>query len=132
MRTLLEAIALNLLLRGDARRSREDYLDIALSLPFQTDTNTGMGILFKAYGDALCHVAGGVNVLTRAGFGTQGSPEEKELVVEAKATTIQLLQEAFPNIKSVPGELERGFRFWRIVSLLAFFLSFSKPAGSPD
>ncbi len=37
MRNLVEMISMSLLLRGDARRNRDDYLDISLSLPFQTD-----------------------------------------------------------------------------------------------
>lgn len=119
MRALLEAVALNLLLRSDARRAREDYLDIALSLPFQTDTNTGMGILFKAYGDAVCHMAGGVDVVTRAGKGVEGaSEEERTQVKEAKEVVCSMLEEAFPNVKNVTAELQRGFRFWGMVSWL--------------
>jgi hypothetical protein len=37
LRTLLEVTSLNMLLRNDARRARDDLLDIALSLPFQTE-----------------------------------------------------------------------------------------------
>lgn len=107
-----------MLLRSDARRSREDYLDIALSLPFQTDTNTGLGILFKAYGDAVCHMAGSVEILKSAhGKGeTKELVEEKIKVVEAKKMTLGLLEEAFPNVKDVEKELSRGFRFWEMVS----------------
>lgn len=116
MRTLLEATALNILLRSDARRAREDYLDIALSLPFQIDTNTGMGILFKAFGDAVCHLAGGVDVVMRAGSGTTGAtPDEREAVVQAKEQTLELLTGAFPNVKNVTAELQRGLRFWHLV-----------------
>jgi len=117
MRQLLESVALNLLLRSDARRSREDYLDIALSLPFQSETNTGMGILFKAYGDAVCHLAGGVDVVRRAGAPDGPAPEgEKHAVSEAKEQTLGLLDGAFPNVKNVRGELARGLRFWQVVS----------------
>lgn len=120
MRALLESVALNLLLRSDARRAREDYLDIALSLPFQTDTNTGMGILFKAFGDTVCHMAGGVDVVSRAGSGTEGaSEEEKEAVRAAKEQTLSLLDDAFPNVKNVTSELQRGFRFWGMVGRLS-------------
>lgn len=116
MRTLLEATALNLLLRSDARRAREDYLDVALSLPFQTDTNTGMGILFKAFGDAVCHLAGGVDVVMRAGSGTTGATaEERDAVEQAKEQTLELLSGAFPNVKNVTAELQRGLRFWHLV-----------------
>lgn len=116
MRTLLESVAVNLLLRSDARRSREDYLDIALSLPFQSDTNTGMGILFKAFGDAVCHMSGGVDVVTRAGTGTTGASEEEVAAVKAaKEQTLALLDDAFPNIKNVTADLQRGLRFWELV-----------------
>ena len=114
LRGLVESISLNLLLRNDARRSREDYLDISLSLPFQADTNTGMGILFKAYGDAVCHMAGGVDVLkTSAGDGA--TEETVEAVKKAKEMTLGLLEEAFPNVKDVTKELTRGLRFWEMV-----------------
>jgi hypothetical protein len=39
-----------MLLRGDAKRNRDDLLDIALSLPFQGEVNTGFGILAKVRG----------------------------------------------------------------------------------
>lgn len=64
-----------MLLRNDARRARDDLLDIALSLPFQTEVrrvsvfhfelqnglihtqvNTGFGVLGKVYLDALTHI----------------------------------------------------------------------------
>lgn len=116
MRVLLEAVVLNLLLRSDARRSREDYLDIALSLPFQSDTNTGMGILFKAYGDAFSGLAGGVDVVARAGAGTTGGNEmERTAVAEAREDTLKMLEDYFPNVKNVTAELQRGFRFWHVV-----------------
>lgn len=126
MRTLLEATALNLLLRSDARRSREDYVDIALSLPFCQEANTGMGILFKAYGDAVCHLAGGVDVVVRSGAGTsQGSganADEQRHVRETKEATLGMLDDAFPNVKNVRNELERGFRFWQTVRSSRFRL----------
>ncbi|KAI5481413.1 XPG I-region protein [Pseudohyphozyma bogoriensis] len=130
MRGLLEAVAMNLLLRSDARRSREDYLDIALSLPFQNDTNTGMGILFKAYGDAFAGYAGGVDVICRAGAGTTGATEEeKATVAEARDSTFKLLDEFFPNVKNVTGELQRGLRFWQMIMLAVRSLR-SYPGGA--
>jgi hypothetical protein len=123
LRGLVESVALNLLLRSDARRTREDYLELALSLPFHSDTNTGMGILFKAFGDAVCHLAGGVDVMKRAGAGTKGgSGEEEAAVKEAKVQTLGLLDEAFPNVKNVTAELQRGLRFWHLVRFLPSFL----------
>ena len=47
LRSLVESITMNMLLKNSAKRARDDYLDIALSLPFQNDTNTGFGIFFK-------------------------------------------------------------------------------------
>ncbi|KAK4050491.1 hypothetical protein OIO90_005074 [Microbotryomycetes sp. JL221] len=133
MRVLLEATLLNLLLRSDARRAREDYVDIALSLPFLNEANTGMGILFKAYGDAVCHMAGGVDVVLRAGTGTHGASEEDlARVKEAKTEVInELLVGAFPNVKNVPAELQRGFRFWRTAMMAVKSLSELK-AIPPD
>ncbi|GAA6040406.1 hypothetical protein JCM8097_007600 [Rhodosporidiobolus ruineniae] len=118
MRTLLEAIAVNFLLRADAQRSFSDYLGIAFSLPFQNDTNTGMGILFKAYGDTVCHVAGGYEAVAKTAKGESeggASAQEKETVGQAKEQVLELLQDAFPNVKNVRAELERGFRFWHLV-----------------
>lgn len=82
-----------------------------------------MGILFKAFGDAVCHLAGGVDIVTRAGSGTTGaSAEEMENVKAVKIQTLTLLAPAFPNVKNVTGELERGFRFWSSVSIIPSLL----------
>jgi len=120
MRNLLEAIAVNCLLRGDAQRSYADYLGVAFSLPFQADTNTGMGILFKAFGDTVCHMAGGIEVVARTANGAGGASaaatkEEREAIQQSKDQVLGLLQDAFPNVKNVRAELERGFRFWNLV-----------------
>ncbi|GAA5932273.1 hypothetical protein JCM1841_005180 [Sporobolomyces salmonicolor] len=132
MRILLEAVAVNFLLRADAKRSYEDYLGVAFSLPFQTDTNTGMGILFKAYGDAVCHMAGGIDVIARAGT-KEGSPAEKQTVKEAKEQVMDVLDDAFPNVKNVCAELERGFRFWALMMLAVRSLRQSpSPAIAPE
>ncbi|GAA5923083.1 Mkt1p [Sporobolomyces koalae] len=133
MRTLLEAIAVNFLLRGDAKRSYEDYLGVAFSLPFQTDTNTGMGILFKAFGDTVCHMTGGIDGVARAGS-KDASAEDKAAIKETKDQVLTLLQDAFPNVKNVRAELERGFRFWSLMMLAVRSLRQS-PSGaaiSPD
>ncbi|KAJ6468720.1 XPG I-region protein, partial [Mycena vulgaris] len=78
LRTLLEVASLNMLLRNDARRARDDLLDIALSLPFQTEVNTGFGVLGKVYLDALTHI----NNRTRA-----------------KAMALEICEETFPGVK---------------------------------
>ncbi|PRQ77029.1 Temperature dependent protein affecting M2 dsRNA replication-domain containing protein [Rhodotorula toruloides] len=90
------------------------------SLPFQTDTNTGMGILFKAYGDAFTSMAGGLEMVQRS------------LVKDEEV--LGLLQGAFTNVKSVRAELERGFRFWNLIMLAVRSLrqSTAGPAIAPD
>lgn len=103
---MLEVTALNMLLRGDTKRGREDLLDIALSLPFQTDVNTGFGILAKVYLDALTHTNGRQCV----------RDANAEGVREAKQFALEICEETFPGVKNPKAEVERGFRFWDCVS----------------
>jgi hypothetical protein len=110
LRTLLEVTTLNMLLRSDARRARDDLLDITLSLPFQTEVNTGFGVLAKVYLDALTHI----NNRTRV------RDPNAEGVKEAKALALEICEETFPGVKLPKMEVERGFRFWDVVS--KFFL----------
>lgn len=102
LRTLLEVTSLNMLLRGDIKRAREDLLDIALSLPFQTDVNTGFGILAKVYLDALTHI-NGLQCVRDAN--AEGVREKKQMALD-------ICEETFPGIKYPKAEVERGFRFW--------------------
>ncbi|KAH8929095.1 hypothetical protein BT69DRAFT_1200376, partial [Atractiella rhizophila] len=111
LRSLIEAISVSMLLRGDARRQREDFIEIALSLPFQTDTGTGMGILFKGWGDAVTAMCGGTEVIKSAGA---GNAEDREKVEAAKGQTLEMLESAFSNVRNVRAELERGMRFWDV------------------
>ncbi|KAK7033935.1 hypothetical protein VNI00_012560 [Paramarasmius palmivorus] len=104
LRTLLEVTALNMLLRGDARKARDDLLDIALSLPFQNEVNTGFGVLAKVYLDALTHINNGVRVRDRYAEGVQ----------EAKGIALDICEETFPGVKDPKAEVERGFRFWDV------------------
>lgn len=106
LRTLLEVTTLNMLLRNDARRPRDDLLDISLSLPFQTEVNTGFGVLAKVYLDALTHLNNRERV----------RDPNAEGVKEAKALALEICEETFPGVKSPKLEVERGFRFWDIVS----------------
>lgn len=103
LRSLLEMVALNMFLAGDVRTVRDDFLDINLSLPFQHDVNTGMGILCKCYIDALYTLHGGP---VRAG------EESSELVAETKSSIVEMLVETFENVRDVRAELVRGFRMW--------------------
>lgn len=113
LRTLLEVTSLNMLLRGDAKRVREDLLDIALSLPFQVDVNTGFGILAKVYLDALTHINGRQCV----------RDANAEGVREAKQLALEICEETFPGIKNPKSEVERGFRFWDCVSAFYSLIS---------
>ena len=106
LRTLLEVTSLNMLLRGDARRARDDLLDITLSLPFQTEVNTGFGILAKVYLDALTHINGGQRVRDPNGPG----------IKDAKSMALEICEDTFTGIKYPRAEVERGFRFWDVVS----------------
>ncbi len=106
LRTLVEVTTLNMLLRSDARRERDDLLDIALSLPFQGEVNTGFGVLAKVYLDALTHLNSQQRV----------HDPNAEGVREAKAMALEICEETFPGVKSPRMEVERGFRFWDVVS----------------
>ena len=96
-----------MLLRNDARQARDDFLDITLSLPFQTEVNTGFGILAKVYLDALTHINNGARVRDPSAPGVQ----------VAKEMALDLCEETFPGVKSPKLEVERGFRFWDLVSI---------------
>jgi len=107
LRTLLEVTTLNMLLRGDVRRARDDLLDVTLSLPFQTEVNTGFGILAKVYLDALTHINGGQRVRDPNGPG----------IKDAKSMALEICEDTFTGIKYPRAEVERGFRFWDVVSI---------------
>jgi len=102
----LEVTTLNMLLRGDVRRARDDLLDVTLSLPFQTEVNTGFGILAKVYLDALTHINGGQRVRDPNGPG----------IKDAKNMALEICEDTFTGIKYPRAEVERGFRFWDVVS----------------
>jgi hypothetical protein len=114
LRTLLEVTAVNMLLRGDARRVRDDYLDITLSLPFQVEVNTGFGVLGKVYLDALTHIHGGECV----------RDANEEGVANLKQVALDICNETFTGVKNPAAEVERGFRFWDVVSLLLTLVFF--------
>lgn len=109
LRSLVELTALNMLLHRHARRARDDLLDIALSLPFQADVNTGFGILGKVYLDAL-----------RAIYGEKIEHADAEGVQDAKEGAMEICEETFDGIKNPRMEVERGFRFWDAVSRILF------------
>lgn len=107
LRTLLEVTTLNMLLRNDARRARDDMLDITMSLPFQAEVNTGFGVLAKVYLDTLTHL----NNQTRV------RDPNAEGVKECKQMALEICEETFPGVKLPKQEVERGFRFWDIVRI---------------
>lgn len=112
LRTLLEVTSLNMLVRHDARQSREDLLDINLSLPFQSEVNTGFGVLAKVYLDALTHING----LERV------RDANAEGVREIKQMALDICEETFSGVKNPKQEVERGFRFWDVVSQACLLL----------
>ena len=105
LRSLLEVTSLNMLLRHDARRARDDLLDVNLSLPFQQEVNTGFGVLAKVYLDALTHINGRQRV----------RDPNAEGVKEAKQMALDICEETFQGVKYPKAEVERGFRFWDVV-----------------
>ena len=99
---LVETTAMNLLLRGDVARMRDDLPEISRALPFQTETNTGFGILAKVYLDALYAICEGRPVVSR----------DDEGLFEAKEQAMDCVEETFEAVRSPKTEVERGFRFW--------------------
>lgn len=103
-------------------------MDISLSLPFQTEVNTGFGVLAKVYLDALTHINNRERV----------RDPNAEGVKEAKALALEICEETFPGVKSPKMEVDRGFRFWDIVSgrkslfYFAFLFYFGYPLGVID
>jgi hypothetical protein len=80
-------------------------MEVSLSLPFQVEPNTGMGILFKGYADAI--------VCTKTEIENEENAEE--LLLELKNDIIAGAQDGFPMVRDVRAELNRGFRFWDAV-----------------
>ncbi len=119
LRTLLEVTTLNMLLRNDARRARDDLLDITLSLPFQSEVNTGFGVLVKVYLDALTHINNGQRVLDKNAPG----------IDMMKTMALELCEETFPGVKSPKLEVERGFRFWDVVRSFVLLRDILKADG---
>nr|ODN90857.1 XPG domain-containing protein [Cryptococcus depauperatus CBS 7855] len=104
LRQLFEAVSVHLLLSGDGRRNRDDYSDIMLSLPFQTDVSTGFGILIKTYLDATTYHNEGESI--------NMDNYRSEKVVKAKKDAISFVEDNLTSIRNPVQELSRGFRFW--------------------
>lgn len=104
----MEAIGVHMVLSGDARRNRDDYLDINTSLPFQSDVNTGFGILAKTYLDAAAFHLGEPITAENA---------SSEAAIQAKNDALTFIDASFSSVRSPRQEIERGFRFWDTVSV---------------
>lgn len=143
LRFLLESTSINMFLKNDAnKKNREDFLEISLSLPFKSDINTGMGILWKGWCDACSHIGSQMGLGSREDLGgfashvtttnntTSGqessihqqqqqqqpmSEEKKQSLEQVKAAVSGMLDGAFGNVRDVRHELARGVRFWDVV-----------------
>lgn len=89
-------------------QARIDQVDTTFTgLPFQSEVNTGFGILAKTYIDATIAFSEG---------GIKAGDEEKPESINAKDEAMRIVEETFTNVKSPRMEVERGFRFWDSVS----------------
>ncbi|ORY21248.1 temperature dependent protein affecting M2 dsRNA replication-domain-containing protein [Naematelia encephala] len=107
LRHLFEALSVHVLLTGDARRNRDETLDLMLRLPFQSEPNTGFGILAKTYLDATTYHLNGEPI-------TQQNVDSEE-VRTAKSAAMDFVDASFSSVKNPKTEVERGFRFWDAV-----------------
>lgn len=132
LRLLIEAICVQMLMSGEAKKYRDDFPDVAcgkfcvimksgylrrsfLGLPFQNEVNTGFGILVKVFIDATVAFNDGEPL-------TETNAKSAE-VRAAKESAIGILEDTFITIKAPEDELKRGFRFWDAVRLSLPLLS---------
>ncbi|WVQ98301.1 hypothetical protein IAU59_005424 [Kwoniella sp. CBS 9459] len=118
LRHLSEAVNAHIMLSGHARRNRDDYNDVMISLPFQSETNSGFGILAKTYLDATIYHHD--EIITDATAGT-------DKATQAKRDALGFVEQSFSSIKSPIQEVERGFRFWD--SIMAAIRTLDKEQG---
>ncbi|PKC07604.1 hypothetical protein RhiirA5_292009 [Rhizophagus irregularis] len=85
-------------LNGDCVKDRQDYLDIALSLPFLYDVNTAMGIIVKTY---LEHVI----ILSK-------DNNDKAAIRSHIPEALKKLDGTFTGCINVKADLENGLVFW--------------------
>ncbi|GHJ87340.1 hypothetical protein NliqN6_3742 [Naganishia liquefaciens] len=104
LRLLIEAICVQMLMSGEAKKHRDDFPDVACGLPFQNEGNTGFGILVKVFIDA--------TVAYNDGEPLTADNEQTPEVQAAKESAIGILEDTFITIKAPEDELKRGFRFW--------------------
>ncbi|CAG8748929.1 11916_t:CDS:2, partial [Racocetra persica] len=96
LRNLCEMLTLSMFLNGDCEKDRQDYLDIALSLPFLYDANCGLGIIVKTYLESTITL----------------SKESKENDRNIKSDALKKLEETFTAYINVKDDLENGLMFW--------------------
>lgn len=102
LRSLAETIASHMLLSGTAKvRETETLRRVAGSLPFQAESNTGLGMIVKCYVEGLM-----------AYLGTYAQLADPEELEDASMTLITMIENNFQEIREVRHELARGFRFW--------------------
>ncbi|CAG8538773.1 13168_t:CDS:2 [Acaulospora colombiana] len=99
LRNLCEMLTLSMFLNGDCVKERQDYLDIALSLPFLCDVNTGMGIIAKIYLE---------NVIAFSKEGDTNKGLSSSCINEA----LKKIEEIFTACISAKADLENGLSFW--------------------
>lgn len=103
LRHLVETIASSMMLQSEAVRGGVDYLNVAFSLPFQTDADTGLGVVTKCYIEAFI------------AFHGQPPTEEEHVsgqTKDSKEGVLEMLDGTFGNVRDVRGEIKRGFRYW--------------------
>ncbi|CAG8453923.1 4770_t:CDS:10 [Acaulospora morrowiae] len=98
LRNLCEMLTLSMFLNGDCVKERQDYLDIALSLPFLNDVNTGLGIIVKTYLE---------NVIA---FSKEG--DSKSVNSSHINDALKKIEDTFTACESAKSDLENGFLFW--------------------
>ncbi|CAG8474579.1 15153_t:CDS:10 [Funneliformis caledonium] len=98
LRNLCEMLTLSMFLNGDCVRDRQDLLEIALSLPFLYDANTGMGIIAKTY----------LETVIKLSKDNDSKGSTRSHVSEA----LKKLDETFTGCINVKVDLENGLAFW--------------------
>jgi hypothetical protein len=102
---------------------------LTIGLPFQSDCNTGFGIVFSYYLNVTLYnyrespkdttpkspdsVDSETNAIT-------DSNKDSDTVKQAKEDALKAVEVTFESVKGARQEVERGFRFWDAVRLLFY------------
>lgn len=111
MRNLVEMVALGAFLCNDIRKSRDDYLNISLSLPFNSDVNTALGIVAKLYLDTVISLSAQAEN-KEAPFGMSTLESASEPTESIKESALGSIKDAFTACVDPVSDLGRGFRLW--------------------